>query len=268
LLRAGVSGAAGWEINYGFRKCISDKRMSDERISPVLPRLYLLDVEGTTSPISLVYDQLFPYARTHLHAFLREHGEDPGVRADLGLLAAENRDETAADTPRLSGDHADEAAAYLLWLMDQDRKSTALKALQGRVWRAGFDAGELIGTVFPDVPDALARWSGAANVAIYSSGSVEAQKLLFLHSSAGDLTPYISAYFDTRIGPKTAAESYRAIASAMGINPGQMLFVSDVVRELDPAREAGCSTRLSVREGNQVVPDTHGHLAVDSFRFI
>jgi enolase-phosphatase E1 len=228
-----------------------------------LPRLYLLDVEGTTSPISLVYEQLFPYARRHLLTFLREHGGEAGVLADLALLGEENRDD--ADAPRASAGDVDGAAAYLLWLMDRDRKSTALKALQGRVWKAGFEAGELVGTVFDDVPGALKRWSAEVKVAIYSSGSVEAQKLLFRHSSAGDLTRSISAYFDTRVGAKTSAQSYGSIAAAMGVEPGEVLFVSDVVRELDSAREAGCGTRLSVRDGNAAVADGHDHAVVRSF---
>jgi enolase-phosphatase E1 len=233
-----------------------------------LPRLYLLDVEGTTSPISLVYEQLFPYARRHLLAFLRERGREADVEADLALLAEENRadrNQADADAPRMSAGDVDGAAAYLLWLMDRDRKSTALKALQGRVWKAGFEAGELVGTVFDDVPGALKRWSAEVKVAIYSSGSVEAQKLLFRHSSAGDLTRCISAYFDTRVGAKTSQQSYESIAAAMGVEPGEVLFVSDVVRELDPAREAGCGTRLSVRDGNAEVPDGHGHAVVRSF---
>jgi enolase-phosphatase E1 len=118
--------------------------------------------------------------------------------------------------------------------------------------------------VFPDVAEAFARWSDTAKVAIYSSGSVEAQKLIFRYPSAGDLTPYISAYFDTRTGAKTSSDSYRAIAAAMGVATSEILFVSDLLRELDPAREAGCLTRLSVREGNQPVPDRCGHIAVST----
>jgi len=124
------------------------------------PRLYLLDVEGTTSPVSLVYEQLFPYARKHLKAFLIEHGGELEIEADLALLAAENGVEAAEDVPRFAvGDGPDQAEAYLLWLMDRDRKSTALKSLQGRIWKSGYLAGELVGTVFDDVPAALARWS-------------------------------------------------------------------------------------------------------------
>jgi enolase-phosphatase E1 len=253
------------------------------------PRLYLLDVEGTTSPVSLVTKQLFPYARKHLAGYLAEHFAEPEMRADLGLLAEENRAEAEqqqvlrfptpqtvdlfAGTRSAQDDKAiqmgaidmDSALAYLLWLMDRDRKSTALKSIQGRIWKAGYEAGELVGTVFPDVAPALERWSGKARVAIYSSGSVEAQRLIFGHSSAGDLTPWISGYFDTRTGAKTSADSYRAIARAMGVETGEIVFCSDVVRELDAAREAGCQTRLALRDGNAPVADRNGHVAVRSF---
>jgi len=231
-----------------------------------MTRVYLLDVEGTTSPASLVSEQLFPYARKHMEAFLRAHDRKVVVQADLALLYEENRMESDPTAPRIKdAANIDQAMAYLFWLMDRDRKSTALKSLQGKVWKDGYEAGELVGTVFPDVPEALARWAAKARVAIYSSGSVEAQKLIFAHSSAGDLTPFLSAYFDTRVGPKTAAASYAAIAEAMGVKPGEMLFVSDVVRELNPAREAGCITRLSLREGNAPVADAEGHEAIRSF---
>jgi enolase-phosphatase E1 len=232
---------------------------------PPLPRVYLLDVEGTTSPISLVYEQLFPYARKHLGTFVKQGAGSPEIQADLELLIKENRAEPDPNTPVMSTLEPEQATAYLLWLMDRDRKSTALKSLQGQVWKAGFEAGELIGTVFSDVPDALRRWSGNATVAIYSSGSVEAQLLLFRHSTAGDLTPLITSHFDTRIGAKTSPESYQTIARACGVDTSEVLFISDLLRELDPAREAGCWTRLSMREGNQPVEDTRGHLVVTSF---
>jgi enolase-phosphatase E1 len=230
------------------------------------PRVYLLDVEGTTSPVSLVSEQLFPYARKHLEAYLREHWSEAETQVDLALLAGEKRAETVAGAPAfVAGDGVDQACAYLLWLMDRDRKSTALKSLQGRIWKSGYETGELVGTVFPDVAEAFARWSETARVAIYSSGSVDAQKLIFRYSSAGDLTPFISAYFDTRTGAKTSPDSYRAIAAAMGVATGEILFVSDLLRELDPAQEAGCGTRLSVRPGNQVVADAKGHGEFRSF---
>lgn len=232
----------------------------------VAPRLYLLDVEGTVAPLSLVTEQLFPFARAHFSAFFAEHRSDPGVEADLEELAEENRCETDIEHPEFSVSEGWRMAVpYLLWLMDRDRKSTALKSLQGKVWKAGFESKELQGTLFADVPTAFARWASKGQVAIYSSGSVAAQMLLFRHSIFGDLTPLIAGYFDTRTGPKTASASYTAIASAMNVDAGEVRFFSDAVRELDAAREAGCQTRLAVREGNAQVEDTHGHKALESF---
>jgi enolase-phosphatase E1 len=227
-------------------------------------RLYLLDVEGTVAPISLVYEQLFPYARDHFAGFLEENSLNSAVVADLALLAAENRAD--AEAPRiLDGCDTNETIAYLNWLMDRDRKSTALKSLQGRIWNRGFESGELKGIVFADVPAALNRWAECAQIAIYSSGSVDAQRLLFRYSIFGDLTGRIAAYFDTRTGPKAASASYSAIAAAMKLRPSEVLFFSDVLGELDPAREAGFETRLVVREGNAPVTDPHGHIAIQSF---
>jgi enolase-phosphatase E1 len=265
-------------------------------------KLFLLDVEGTVAPISLVTEQLFPYARAHFSEFLRNTIGDPAVEADLTLLTEENCKETETGCPifgavssRLRRDPASEPQLmgapglasetwesrnpdqtrdhnfilqYLLWLMDHDRKSTALKSLQGKIWKTGFESGELKGTLFADVPEAFARWSAQAKVAIYSSGSVEAQRLLFRHSNYGDLTPLISGYFDTRTGPKAASASYAAIAAAMGALPDDAIFFSDVVRELDAARETGFDTRLVVRAGNAPVDDPHGHIAVESLALI
>jgi len=230
------------------------------------PRVYLLDVEGTVAPISLVYEKLFPYARARFPAFLKENQKDPAVGGDLDLLLEENRVEIDRGAPPIANARErDQAIVYLNWLMDRDRKSTALKSLQGRIWKAGFESGELKGTLFADVPDAMRRWAASASVAIYSSGSVEAQRMLFRHSIFGDLTDLIAAYFDTRTGPKAAGASYAAIAAAMQVEPAGVLFFSDVVRELDAAREGGCQTRLVLREGNALVDDAHGHRSVDSF---
>ena len=185
------------------------------------------------------------------------------------MLAEENRAETDPTAPRFATpEYWDDAIPYLIWLMDRDRKSTALKSLQGASGSADLRADELKGTLFDDVPPALERWSSAAQVAIYSSGSVAAQLLLFRHSSFGDLTPLISGYFDTRTGPKTAKLSYESIAAAMGCEPREVMFFSDVVRELDAAREAGCQTRLVMREGNAPVEDAHGHRRIKSFNVL
>jgi enolase-phosphatase E1 len=230
------------------------------------PRVYLLDIEGTVAPVSLVSEQLFPYARAHVAGFLKENLSLPEVQNDLKLLAAENRAELSEDSPTFGVEIRNElyARAYLLWLMEQDRKSTALKSLQGKIWKAGFESGALKGTLFADVPATFARWAKDGRVAIYSSGSVEAQQLLFRHSSYGDLTPLISGYFDTRTGAKWESASYAAIAKELEVMPRDVLFFSDVVRELDAAREAGCATRLVVRAGNAPVEDAHGHEAISS----
>jgi enolase-phosphatase E1 len=233
------------------------------------PKLFLLDVEGTIAPISLIYEQLFPYARERFPGFLRDHCEEPGVQEDLAHLAEENNAETGNGCPRFNEPARwAEAIPYILWLMDRDRKSTALKSLQGRIWKGGFERGELTGTLFADVPAALERWSADGHVAIYSSGSVAAQMLLFRHSSFGDLTHLISGYFDTRTGPKIAKASYESIASAMEVEPQEIIFFSDVVRELDPAREAGCRTRLVVRDGNAPVEDANGHRRIRTFNVL
>lgn len=239
------------------------------------PKVYLLDVEGTVAPLTLTTEVLFPYARAHYAEFLAKNYQDPAVRADLALLAEENRAETGPDVPPIATSCRRTASGvpgfvsgsleYLLWVMDRDRKSTALKSLQGKIWKAGFESGELKGTLFDDVPPAFARWSKQARIAIYSSGSVEAQKLFFRYSDHGDLTPLISSYFDTRTGPKQAVASYAAIAGEMKVEPREVLFFSDAVKELDAAREAGCGTRLVMRPGNPPVEDAHGHIAVESF---
>jgi enolase-phosphatase E1 len=232
-------------------------------------RLYLLDIEGTVAPVSLVTEQLFRFAHVHFAEFLAEKRDDADVLADLALLAEENKAETDAGRPLFEGVGEGrgwtEAVAYGQWLMARDRKSTALKSLQGRIWKSGFESGELKGTLFEDVPPALERWSQRAHVAIYSSGSAAAQRMLFQYSTFGDLTERIKGYFDTRTGAKVSSESYAAIAEAMGVEAGEALFLSDVVRELDAAREAGCQTRLVVREGNAPVNGGHGHAVVTSF---
>jgi enolase-phosphatase E1 len=255
------------------------------------PKLYLLDVEGTVAPLTLTTEVLFPYARAHFEEFLRgglvqeienlRQGDSPEgkIFTDAMLLVHENKAETDPDAPRILPPefaHQDTVSVsptygiprildYIYWLMDRDRKSTALKSLQGKIWKSGFESGELKGTLFPDVPEAFARWSQSARIAIYSSGSVEAQKLLFRYSNFGDLTPLIAGYFDTRTGAKREDSSYAVIAKTMEVAPGEVLFFSDVVAELDAAREAGCETRLVLRPGNTPVKDSHGHPQVDSF---
>ena len=210
-------------------------------------RAILLDIEGTTTPLAFVYDVLFPFARAHLREYLQEHAGSEVVRDALDRLREEWRADVAArqDPPEWPPEWADHAlvpaAAYLEWLMDRDLKSPALKLLQGYVWEGGYRSGVLKGLVFPDVRPAFERWRGVpVTIAIYSSGSVLAQRLLFGATPDGDLTPFISGFFDTGGGKKTSPESYRRIADALGHAAAEVLFVSDVPAELDAARSAGC----------------------------
>lgn len=242
-----------------------------EQPAPVRIGAILLDIEGTTTPIAFVTQVLFPYARTHLRSHLERHARSP----EYAALFVAFRDEH--DAAALQGelvppwvDQPESArlaalATYAEWLMDRDRKSPALKELQGRIWEDGYRRGELVGEVFPDVPDALRRWQERQlPVGIFSSGSVLAQQLLFGHSSAGDLTPFLRWYFDTRVGPKIEAASYRTIAEAVGLPAGSILFVSDVTRELTAARTAGMQVRLSIRPGNPRQPDQHAFVVTTS----
>jgi enolase-phosphatase E1 len=232
----------------------------------------LLDIEGTTTPITFVYDVLFPYARMHLRRHIEQHAAEPEYR----LLCDRLRDDHAGhqrngeDVPTWTDAPPPARLASVVshaeWLMDRDSKSTALKALQGRIWEEGYARGELVSDMFPDVPPALARWRGQGRrIGIFSSGSVLAQQLLFRHSTAGDLTGFLQWYFDPTIGAKTEAGSYRRIAAATGIAPDRVLFVSDVTGELDAARTAGLRTILSERPGNTPVPPHHGHRVIRTF---
>ncbi len=235
----------------------------------------LLDIEGTTTPIDFVFKTLFPFARERVKDFLSRNWSDPETRADIAQLRAEQLNDSAhgLNPPALtaledsaSTERIESVVAYIHWLMDLDRKSTPLKAIQGRIWREGYLAGELLSEVFDDVPAAFARWRrGNKLICIYSSGSALAQKLLFAHTAAGDLTSYISGYFDTAIGHKTEAGSYRRIADELRLSPAEIVFASDVVAELDAAREAGMKTMLTLRPGNRPVEPGVLHPAVTSF---
>ena len=225
----------------------------------------LLDIEGTTTPVDFVYRVLFPDARERVLGFLETWKTDPEVARDVASLGEEHgRDVVAGNAPPPWDGSVESAAAYARWLIDQDRKLTPLKSLQGRIWAEGYATGRLRGQVYGDVPEALMRWTAdARRVAIFSSGSVLAQKLLFGNTDEGDLTPYLSAYFDTTTGPKGVSDSYRRIAAALGEPASAGLFVSDVVAELDAARDAGFATALAVR--TPPGPDPQGHRVVTSF---
>jgi len=228
----------------------------------------LLDIEGTTTPIAFVYDVLFPYARERLYPYLRAHFVEDRVRDLLTTLRVEWQDDARAkqEPPPWALADIPAAARYLQWLMDRDRKSPSLKRLQGEIWAEGFRDGTLRGQVFADVAPAIRRWRASGlDVAIYSSGSVLAQKLLFGTTADGDLTGLLSGFFDTGVGPKIASDSYRRIASSIGCEPSRVLFVSDVPAELDAARAAGCQVLLAVRPGNKPIDARPSSAAITSF---
>jgi enolase-phosphatase E1 len=220
------------------------------------PSAIVLDVEGTTTPIAFVHQRLFGYAAAHLPAFLAAHEDDAGVAEQIDELRAQWQDdaEGGTDLPAWSdastGARTASAARYCAWLSAHDRKTTALKALQGYVWRSGYESGELRGEVYEDVPPALAAWRARGrSVAIYSSGSVLAQRLLFRHAAPGDLTSLISGFFDTRVGAKDEPASYRRLAARLGFPAERLAFVSDSRRELEAARAARLTTVACVRSG-------------------
>jgi len=224
-------------------------------------RAILLDIEGTTTPISFVHEVLFSYARTHVKNFLSANANSAEVSADVALL----REEQAAD---VSNGHQppDSIEAYVEWLIERDRKSTGLKSLQGKIWRHGYVDGSLKSQVYADVAPAFERWrEQGLSINIFSSGSVLAQQLLFAYTEAGDLTKFIDKYFDTNVGKKGEAESYRRIAETLSLSANEILFISDVTAELDAATEAGMSTLLSIRPGNPPQNNADQYQVIRSF---
>lgn len=223
-------------------------------------RAILTDIEGTTSSISFVKDVLFPYARRALPGFVRAHSREPGVRRWLDAVAAEQGGICSDDT----------IVEVLQGWIDEDRKHTALKALQGMIWDAGYRNADFTAHLYPDAAAALREWHASGlPLSVYSSGSVPAQKLFFGHSDAGDLTPLVSHWFDTEIGGKREAASYARITGQLDLAPGDILFLSDVVEELDAARDAGLQTVLVDRREDYPQPRTseatHGHRRVEAF---
>ncbi|HEV2567630.1 acireductone synthase [Sphingomonas sp.] len=177
----------------------------------------LTDIEGTTSSIAFVTETLFPYARARLRDHLRDHPEQ---------------------AQGIPGDTLER------WI-DEDRKEPVLKAIQGRIWRQGYERGELKGHIYPDAAAALHRWhEQGLRLFVYSSGSVEAQKLIFGHSEAGDLTTLFEGYFDLGVGSKLETVSYVRIAEEIGEKPSAILFLSDNPAEIAAAREAGLQVQL------------------------
>ncbi len=234
-------------------------------------RVILLDIEGTTTPVDFVYQTLFPYASSKLESFLGEHAQDMEIRTLIEDLRAQHDvDERNGLEPPGWLDDSEEAGllssvAYGQWLIARDSKCTPLKSLQGKIWQHGFISGELRGAVFPDVPIAFERWRRQKRIiCIYSSGSVLAQQLLFRTTASGDLTRYISVFFDTRVGAKTAQESYKKIAASFSYATHEFLFISDAVKEIEAAESVGMQGILCDRDSRASSPPTAGG-AIRSF---
>ena len=206
-------------------------------------RFVITDIEGTTTPISFVHRVLFPYARPRLHDFVEKNSQHSAL--------------THVPEPKLD---------TLIQWMDLDKKITALKTIQGEIWKEGFTKGHLLGEVYSDVPPILNVWASAGiHISVYSSGSVDAQKLLFGHTVEGDLTSKFKAFFDTNIGPKTEADSYRKIIHAIGGQSNETLFLSDTEVELDAAAATGLSVCQLVRLTDKTLPSNRHPLARDFY---
>lgn len=209
-------------------------------------RYILTDIEGTTTSVAFVYETLFPYFKKHISAFLNESDLE---NSTLAPLLQDVKDTVQKEEGLLLAN--EELAQQLIAWTKADRKHPALKVLQGILWRTAYERGEIKGHIYPDVPPALERWREAGiGMGVYSSGSVEAQKLLFGHSEFGDLTPFFSNYFDTNVGHKREAASYQTIADQLEIATAEILFLSDIEAELDAALAVGIQTIQLIR------PDT------------
>ena len=214
----------------------------------------LLDIEGTTTPIDFVHKTLFPFAKAKIGGFIKQNFAV--IQDEIEQLKTEYKKDFAEQIygRDFRASSPESVTNYLKFLIESDRKSTPLKSLQGKIWQKGYESGELESVMFEDVPSAFERWKQTGKtIAIYSSGSILAQKLIFKHSNFGDLSSFISNYFDTNTGHKREAESYVKIAHALNHPPKRVAFFSDISAELNAARNAGMKTTLVVRKGNDLV---------------
>ena len=232
-------------------------------------KLILTDIEGTTSSISFVKDVLFPYAAEHLPAFVKANLNDEKVQTALqqtAEIAAEDGDNLSA---KISADNTDALIAKLLQWISEDRKATPLKALQGMIWKTGYENGDYQAHMYPDATEYLKKWHDSGlPLYVYSSGSVKAQELFFGYSQDGNLLPLFKGHFDTLMGGKRETQSYRNILAELqkthaGLNAADVLFLSDIKEELDAAKEAGMQTVWLLRDSD--IPAGAEHKAVKSF---
>lgn len=221
---------------------------------PLNETVILLDIEGTITSISFVKDTLFPYVTTVLKDYLNKHWDDSSFQDDLELLRiqAANDSNLAGFVPIEAGDNLKQSVINnVMWQMGNDRKTTALKQLQGHIWKDGYESGLLKGHLYKDVLPVLKKLIGLGKkIYTYSSGSTEAQKYLFQYSVYGDVSDVFVKYFDTKMGPKGFETSYKNIANEIGVSCNDILFLTDVLIEAEAAIKAGCNSFLLVRPGN------------------
>ncbi len=234
-------------------------------------KMILLDVEGTTTPMDFVHKTLFNYSKEHMDEFIQNNSDAHEVAESLKQLKEQYAEDAKnhlelPSWPDVHGPgYLNSASTYSKWLVDRDSKLTSLKHIQGLIWERGFSSGGLKGKVYDDVPAAMERWSKfGKDICIYSSGSELSQKLIFKTTPQGDLTRYISSFFDTRIGDKRDADSYRRIAASKSLPPSSIIFFSDVPEELEAAEKAGFMTALVDRE-KKLVPGQERYMIVTSF---
>lgn len=228
----------------------------------------ILDVEGTTSSISFVHDQMFPFARKRLRAFCSDHWSTPALDESVNLLAKGAGYADSSQWFKATSGESDleTVVQFAELLMDKDSKATGLKSLQGLIWRSGFESGELRAHLYDDVPNALNTWhKDGLQLAIYSSGSIAAQRLFFGHTIYGDFNPLIAANFDTTTGPKGQSDSYAKIAAALKLPADRILFLSDIAAEVSAAKSAGLNALAIVRPGNAKLPDDYDGDRVENF---
>jgi len=225
-----------------------------DRPVPVIARCALLDIEGTVADVRFVYDVMFPFVRAQLEPFLSRYQSSPAVQQAIATLESD------------AGQPIEDVVAHVHRLMDADSKTTGLKALQGLIWESGFHSGSLRAEIFPDVLPALRNWKrDGVDLKIYSSGSILAQKLFFGHTTQGDLNPLFSQHFDTTIGSKREASSYTRIAETIQIPPADILFLTDVVPEVDAATAAGLQVITCIRPNNAPLPEGYARPTIKSF---
>jgi enolase-phosphatase E1 len=213
----------------------------------------LCDIEGTTSSLSFVHDVLFPLSSDRMEDFIKQNWDKDLIKQEIEQI----KSQTANSEP-------DEIIKTLRSWITEDRKDGALKSIQGKIWKDSFESGQIRGHVYNDVPHNFRKWHDSGiHICIFSSGSIEAQKLLFRYSEAGDLSPFLSCHFDTGSGLKKEPSSYQKIASQLGLPATNILFLSDIQSELDAARRAGMQTTQVLREG--VIPNWSRHPKVNSF---